>query len=113
MGRDDKVKNQDPSAGSDRGTKRRKSSKEAESSRDPRSKESKSSSYSKGTSRSQHNSSSKSAHEDEPSHIVVDLGMQQYQEFNMGNNDEQPKVKAASRHNWFKEPERPPTPDID
>ncbi|GKD63860.1 hypothetical protein Tco_1305968, partial [Tanacetum coccineum] len=37
--RDDKDKDQDPSAGSDRGTKRRKSSKEAKSSKDPRSKE--------------------------------------------------------------------------
>ncbi|GJT12064.1 hypothetical protein Tco_0859106 [Tanacetum coccineum] len=34
--RDDKDKDQDPSAGSDRGTKRRKSSKEAESQKDPR-----------------------------------------------------------------------------
>ncbi|GKD55339.1 hypothetical protein Tco_1288726, partial [Tanacetum coccineum] len=37
--RDDKVKDQDPFVGSDRETKKRKSSKEAESSRDPRSKE--------------------------------------------------------------------------
>nr|GEV43470.1 hypothetical protein [Tanacetum cinerariifolium] len=37
--RDDKDKDQDPSAGSDRGTKRRKSSKEVESQKDPRSKD--------------------------------------------------------------------------
>ncbi|GKF19646.1 hypothetical protein Tco_0068284, partial [Tanacetum coccineum] len=37
-GRDDRDKDQDPSAGSDRGSKRRKSSKDAESSRDSRSK---------------------------------------------------------------------------
>ncbi|GJU99162.1 hypothetical protein Tco_1328433 [Tanacetum coccineum] len=55
--RDDKDKDQDPSAGPDRGTKRRKSSKDAESSRDPKSKESKSTSSSKCTSRSQHKSS--------------------------------------------------------
>ncbi|GKB63822.1 hypothetical protein Tco_0920008 [Tanacetum coccineum] len=48
--RDDKEKDQDPSAGSDRGTKRRKSSKEVESSRDSRSKEKKSSSTSKNAS---------------------------------------------------------------
>ncbi|GJR37338.1 hypothetical protein Tco_1213022 [Tanacetum coccineum] len=29
----------------------------------------------------------------------------------MGNTDDQPKVKAASKHDWFKKPERPPTPD--
>nr|GEZ29162.1 hypothetical protein [Tanacetum cinerariifolium] len=50
--RDDKDKDQDLSAGSDRETKRRKSSKDVESSRDPESKESKSTSSSKGTSRS-------------------------------------------------------------
>nr|GEY11543.1 hypothetical protein [Tanacetum cinerariifolium] len=49
-GRDDQDKDQDPSVGSDRGTKRRKSSKEAESSKDPRPKEGKPSSLSKGTS---------------------------------------------------------------
>ncbi|GJU19719.1 hypothetical protein Tco_1153061 [Tanacetum coccineum] len=51
---DDKDKDQDPSVGSDRGTKRRKSSKDAESSRDSRSKEKKSSSTSKDASQSQH-----------------------------------------------------------
>ncbi|GKC03535.1 hypothetical protein Tco_0995145, partial [Tanacetum coccineum] len=46
-GRDDKDKDQDPSAGSDRGSKRRKSSKDVKSSRDSRSKEKKSLSSSK------------------------------------------------------------------
>ncbi|GJU85255.1 hypothetical protein Tco_1292801 [Tanacetum coccineum] len=55
--RDDKDKDQDPSAGSDREKKIRKSSKDVESSRDPKSKEFKSTSSSKGTSRSQHKSS--------------------------------------------------------
>ncbi|GJW99959.1 hypothetical protein Tco_0183873 [Tanacetum coccineum] len=45
---DDKDKDQDPFAGFDRGTKRRKSSKDVESSRDPKSKESKSTISSKG-----------------------------------------------------------------
>ncbi|GKG25886.1 hypothetical protein Tco_0399032, partial [Tanacetum coccineum] len=72
--RDDKDKDQDPFAGSDRGMKRRKSSKEAESSRDPRSKESKSLSSSKGTSYSHYKSSGKSAHAEEPSHTVDDSG---------------------------------------
>ncbi|GKE42084.1 hypothetical protein Tco_1469368 [Tanacetum coccineum] len=50
--RDERDKDQDPFAGSDRGTKRRKSSKDAESSRDSRSKEKKSSSTSKDASQS-------------------------------------------------------------
>ncbi|GJW10383.1 hypothetical protein Tco_1576210 [Tanacetum coccineum] len=65
--RDDSDKDRDPSAGSDRETKRMKSSKEAESSKD----------------------SSKSAHAEVPSHKVDDSGVQQDQEFDMGNNDEQ------------------------
>ncbi|GJS96629.1 hypothetical protein Tco_0803597, partial [Tanacetum coccineum] len=111
--RDDRDKDQDPSAGSDRGTKRRKSSKEAESSRDPRSKEKKSSSTSKDASHSQQKPSGKSAHAEEPSHTVDDSGVQQDQEFDTGNNDEQPADKEVSKADWFKKPERPPTPDSD
>ncbi|GJW82049.1 retrovirus-related pol polyprotein from transposon TNT 1-94 [Tanacetum coccineum] len=64
--RDNRDKDQDPSAGSDRRTKRRKSSKDAESSQESRSKEKKSSSTTKGTSHSQHKNSGKSAHAEEP-----------------------------------------------
>nr|GFB57209.1 hypothetical protein [Tanacetum cinerariifolium] len=81
---------EDPFIGSDRGTKRRKSSKDAESFKYSRSKEKKSSRTSKDASKSQHKSSSKSVHREEPSHIVGKLGMQQDQEFIMRDNDEQP-----------------------
>nr|GEU98894.1 hypothetical protein [Tanacetum cinerariifolium]GEV66926.1 hypothetical protein [Tanacetum cinerariifolium] len=85
--RDDSHKDRDPSAESDRGTKRRKSSKEAESYRDSRSKEKKSSSTSKDASHSQQKPSGKSAHVEEPSHIVdesgrvedLQLGVESYQ----------------------------------
>ncbi|GKB11174.1 retrovirus-related pol polyprotein from transposon TNT 1-94 [Tanacetum coccineum] len=80
-GQDKKDKDQDPSVGSDRGTKRRKLSKEAELPKDPRLKEGKSSSSSK--------------------------------EFDTGNNDEQLDDKVAPKNDWFKKPERPPTPDPD
>ncbi|GJV53913.1 hypothetical protein Tco_1449654 [Tanacetum coccineum] len=62
--RDDKDKDRDPSAGSDQGTKRRKSSKEAESSRDS-------------------------------SYTFDDSGVQHDQEFDTGNNDEQPVDKET------------------
>ncbi|GJV13629.1 hypothetical protein Tco_1355170 [Tanacetum coccineum] len=110
---DNKDKDQGPSAGSDRGTKRRKSSKDAESSRDPKFKESKSTSSSKGTSLSQHKSSSKFAHAEETSHTVDDSGVQQNQEFNTGNNDEQPDDEGASKVDWYKKPKQPLTPDPD
>ncbi|GJY82677.1 hypothetical protein Tco_0496053 [Tanacetum coccineum] len=111
--RDDRDKNQDTFAGSDRGTKRRKSSKEAESSIDSRSKEKKSLSTSKDASQSQHKHSRMSAHAEEPSYTVDDSGVQLDQEFDMGNNDEQPADKEVSKANWFKKPERPPTPNSD
>nr|GEX21091.1 hypothetical protein [Tanacetum cinerariifolium] len=111
--RDNSDKDRDPSAGSDRGTKRRKSSKEAKSSKDSRSKENKYSSTSKDTSQSQHKSSGKSAHAEEPCHTVDDSGVQQDQEFNTRNNDEQPANKVVSKEDWFKKPKRPPTHDSD
>ncbi|GJU98583.1 hypothetical protein Tco_1327854 [Tanacetum coccineum] len=81
---DNKDKDQDPSAGLDRGTKRRKSSKEAESPKDQRSKEGKSSNSSKGTSRSHHKSSGKYAHAKEPSNTVDDSRVQKNPKFKTG-----------------------------
>nr|GEU87658.1 hypothetical protein [Tanacetum cinerariifolium] len=112
VGRDDQDKDEDPSAGSDRGTKRRKSGKNAESSKDSRSKEKKSLSTSKDASKSQHKSFSKSVHGEEPSHAVEELGMQQDQEFFTQDNDE-PVNKEVTKADWFKKPELPPTPDPD
>ncbi|GJZ68620.1 hypothetical protein Tco_0631860 [Tanacetum coccineum] len=51
-----------------------------------------------------------------PREIVFEAGYTQEphnQEQDMGNTDDQPKVKAAPKHDWFKELERPPTPDFD
>ncbi|GJY26839.1 hypothetical protein Tco_0401565 [Tanacetum coccineum] len=31
----------------------------------------------------------------------------------MGNTEDQPNVEATPRNDWFKKPERPPTPDLD
>ncbi|GJX95624.1 hypothetical protein Tco_0351422 [Tanacetum coccineum] len=110
-GRDDQDKDEDPFAGSDRGTKRRKSGKDTESSKYSRSKEKKSSTISKDA--SYHKSSSKSAHAEEPSHTIEDSGIQQDQEFVTRDNDEQPADKEVTKADWFKKPERPPTPDPD
>nr|GEV43163.1 hypothetical protein [Tanacetum cinerariifolium] len=86
-------------------------SKDVESSRDLKSKESKSTNSSKGTSRSQHKSSGKFAHAEEPSHTVGDSRVQQNQEFGTCNNDGKPNDKVASKVDWFKKPEQPPTPN--
>ncbi|GJY46416.1 hypothetical protein Tco_0435479 [Tanacetum coccineum] len=55
----------------------------------------------------------KSSKEAELQNIKVDdSGVQKNQEFDMGNNDEQLDDEAASKNDWFKKLERPPTPDI-
>ncbi|GJW40762.1 hypothetical protein Tco_0066607 [Tanacetum coccineum] len=54
-----------------------------------------------------------SAYAEEPSHTVDDSGVQQDQEFDTVNNDEQPADKEVTKDDWFKKPERPPTPDSD
>ncbi|GJW60692.1 hypothetical protein Tco_0110027 [Tanacetum coccineum] len=59
--------------------------------------EKKSSSTSKDASQSQHKHSGKSAHAEEPSHTIDDSGVLLDQEFDMGNNDEQPTNKEVSK----------------
>nr|GEV94306.1 hypothetical protein [Tanacetum cinerariifolium] len=86
-GRDDQDKDEDRSAGSNRGSKRRRSGKEAESSKEPTHKESKSTSSSKVASRSQPKSSGKSAYTEEHGQKVNNLKDQTHQEFNTGNDD--------------------------
>ncbi|GJY87240.1 hypothetical protein Tco_0501868 [Tanacetum coccineum] len=86
--RDDRDKDQDPFDGSNRGTKRRKSSKEADSSRDSKSKE-----------------KSLQAPLKTPPTLNKSLLA--------SNNDEQPADKEVSKDNWFKKPKRPPTLDSD
>nr|GEX68366.1 hypothetical protein [Tanacetum cinerariifolium] len=106
-------KDEDPFAGSDRGTKRRKSGKVASSSKDSRSKEKKSSSTSKDASQSQHKSSGKSVYVEELSHTVEESSIQQDQEFVTEDNIEQPVDKEGTKAEWFKKPEQPLIPDTD
>ncbi|GJX40587.1 hypothetical protein Tco_0255577 [Tanacetum coccineum] len=93
--RDDSDKDQDPSLDQTR-DERRKSCKEV-SIRDSRSREKKSSSTSKDASQSQRKHSGKSAHAEEPSHIVDDSGVQQDQDFVTGDIDEQLTNKEVSK----------------
>ncbi|GKB57725.1 hypothetical protein Tco_0913911, partial [Tanacetum coccineum] len=85
-GRDDQDKDEEPSVGSNRGTKRRRSGKE-ESSKETTQKESKSISSSKDASRSQPKSLGKSAQAEEHGPRVDDLEEPLHQEFNTGNDD--------------------------
>ncbi|GJW37163.1 hypothetical protein Tco_0060083 [Tanacetum coccineum] len=91
----DKDKDEDPSAGSDRWIKKRKTSKDAEPTKGPKGKESQSVS-SKGT-KSQSKSLGESVQSEEPEFEVADLEMPQDQEENLGNDDVEPKEKNVDK----------------
>ncbi|GJR27892.1 hypothetical protein Tco_1104124 [Tanacetum coccineum] len=107
----DKDKDEDPPARSDQGLKKKKMRKDVEPSRGSKLKESKLSS-SKG-SKSQSKSSGKSTQVEEPVFETANTKMTQDQGDDMGNTKDQPNVKEASNYDWFKKPERPPTPNHD
>ncbi|GJY19203.1 putative reverse transcriptase, RNA-dependent DNA polymerase [Tanacetum coccineum] len=84
---EDKDKDEDPPAGPDQGS-------------------------SKGT-KSLPKSSRKSVQAEEPVFETADTETPQDQGEDMGNIEDQPNVEEVSKHDWFKKPERPPTPDLD
>ncbi|GJX41420.1 hypothetical protein Tco_0256410 [Tanacetum coccineum] len=91
--RDDKDKDEEPFAGSNRGTKRWRSGKEAESSKEPTRKESRTTSSSKGASRSQ----------------STDLNETTHLEFITGDDDVIPAREVQDERQWH--PPTSPTPD--
>ncbi|GJX95979.1 hypothetical protein Tco_0351777 [Tanacetum coccineum] len=110
-GREDKDKDEDPPAGSDQRLRKRKTRKDAKPPKGTKSKESKLSS-SKGT-KSQPKTSGKSVQGEEPVFETTNTEMPQDQGGDLGNTKNQPNVEEASNHDWFKKPERPPTPNPD
>ncbi|GJY02219.1 hypothetical protein Tco_0360371 [Tanacetum coccineum] len=111
-GQKDTDKDEDPSAGSDRGLKRRKTSKDAEPTVNPKKKDSTSGS-SKGI-KSHPRSSGKSVQSEEPVFEVADSDMPQDQEGDMGDNEYEPRKETASKSDWFKKPtpvQEPTDPD--
>ncbi|GJX17996.1 hypothetical protein Tco_0218828 [Tanacetum coccineum] len=93
--RDDKEKVKEPSAGSNRGTKRRRSGKEAESSQEPTRKESRKTSSLKGAFRSQ----------------PTDLNETTHLEFITGDDDVIPAREVQDVRQWH--PPTSPTPDCE
>ncbi|GJV09350.1 hypothetical protein Tco_1347006 [Tanacetum coccineum] len=74
----------------------------------PKAKESQSGST-KGD-KSQSKSSGKSVQSEEPEFEVADSHMPQDQEENTSNDDEEPKEKVGSKHDWFTKPIKPQEP---
>ncbi|GJT54942.1 hypothetical protein Tco_0989996 [Tanacetum coccineum] len=88
--RDDEDKDEEPSAGSNRGSKRRRAGKEPESTSTPKEKTPKSTGKSTEGSKSLHKSAGESAHAEEPMHTAKDLEEPAHQEFETGATEDQP-----------------------
>ncbi|GJX02782.1 hypothetical protein Tco_0188698 [Tanacetum coccineum] len=111
--RDDEDKDEEPSAGSNRGSKRRRAGKEPESTSAPKEKTSKTASKSTDGSKSQDKSAGESAHTEEPMHTDKDLEEPAHQEFDIGATEEQSKEETSQHPDWFQKPAKLPTPDRD
>ncbi|GJY38277.1 hypothetical protein Tco_0424641, partial [Tanacetum coccineum] len=96
--RDDKDKDEEPSAGSNRGSKRRRARKEPEST---------------DGSKSQHKSAGESAHTEEPMHTNKDLEEPAHHEFDIGATEEQSDEETSQHPDWFQKPAKIPTLDRD
>ncbi|GKD52728.1 hypothetical protein Tco_1281704, partial [Tanacetum coccineum] len=92
--RDDEDTNEEPSAGSNRGSKRRRAGKEPESTSAPKEKTSKTTSKSTKGSKSHHKSAGESAQAEEPMHTAKDLEEPAHQEFKTGVIEDQPNEET-------------------
>nr|GEX97617.1 hypothetical protein [Tanacetum cinerariifolium] len=104
--RDDEDKDEEPSARSDRGSKRRRAGKEPELTSAPKEKASKTSGKSTEGSKSHQETASESTPAEEPMHITQDLEEPAHQEFETCATDNQPIAKASQHPEW-----KPPLPD--
>ncbi|GKD03697.1 hypothetical protein Tco_1178671, partial [Tanacetum coccineum] len=88
--KNDEDKDEEPSAGSNRGSKRRRAGKEPESTNTPKEKTPKSTGKSIEGSKSLHKFAGESAHAEEPMHTAKDLEEPAHQEFEIGATEDQP-----------------------
>ncbi|GKA01867.1 hypothetical protein Tco_0674532 [Tanacetum coccineum] len=111
--RDDEDKDEEPSAGSNWGSKRRRAGKEPESTSAPKEKTSKTSGKSYEGSKSKHKTAGESAQTEEPMHTTKDLEEPAHQEFKTGVTEDQSNEETFQHPDWFQKPAKPPTPDRD
>ncbi|GKF15175.1 hypothetical protein Tco_0056637, partial [Tanacetum coccineum] len=93
--RDDEDKDEEPSTGSNWGSKRRRAGKEPESTSAPKEKTSKTTGKSTKESKSHHKSAGKSAQAEEPMHTAKDLEEPAHQEFEIGVTEDQPNEETS------------------
>nr|GEX02386.1 hypothetical protein [Tanacetum cinerariifolium] len=108
--RDDEDKDEKPSIGSDRGSKRRRAGKEPESTSAPKEKASKTSSKSTEGSKSYQKTASEFAPVEEPMQTTQYLEEPSHQEFETGAGDDQHVAEASQHTKWFQKQTKPPTP---
>ncbi|GKB02664.1 hypothetical protein Tco_0830753 [Tanacetum coccineum] len=109
--RDEEDKDEEPSAGSNRGSKRRRAGKEPELTSTPKENTSKTTGKSTEGSKSHHKSADESAQAEEPMQTGKDLEESAHQEFDTGVTEDQPDEETSQLLDWFQKPAKPPTPD--
>nr|GFC68383.1 hypothetical protein [Tanacetum cinerariifolium] len=109
---DDADKDEEPSDGSDRGSKRRREGKEPESASALKEKATRSAGKSTQGSKSRQMSASESATAEEPMQTTYEMEEPSHQEFETGADD-QPIAKPSQHPEWFSQQKKPPTPDRD
>ncbi|GKF74415.1 hypothetical protein Tco_0220747, partial [Tanacetum coccineum] len=109
----DEDEDDEPSARSNRGSKRTKAGKEPESTSAPKDKTSKSTGSSKEGSKSKTRSTGKSAQAEEQVHTVKDLEEPTHQEFETGFTKDHLVDETIKLPDWFQKLAKPPTPGRD
>nr|GEY07133.1 hypothetical protein [Tanacetum cinerariifolium] len=109
---DDADKDEETSAGPDRGSKRRREGKEPESASAPQETATKSAGRSTQGSKSRQMSASESATTEEPMQTTFEMEEPAHPEFETGADD-QPIVESSQHPEWFSQQQKPPTLDRD
>nr|GFB14907.1 hypothetical protein [Tanacetum cinerariifolium] len=109
---DDEDKDEEPSVGPDRGSKRRREGKEPESASAPSKTATKSAGRSTTGSRSRQASESESAFAKEPVQTTSQMEEPLHLEFETGAEN-QPIIQSSQHPEWFSQPQKPPTLDCD
>nr|GEW44079.1 retrotransposon protein, putative, unclassified [Tanacetum cinerariifolium] len=108
----DADKDEEPSTGPDRGSKRRREGKEPESASAPTETATRSAGRSNQGTRSRQASASESAFAEEPMQTTFQMEEPSHPEFDTGAED-QPIVQSSQHPKWFSQQQKPPTSDRD
>nr|GFB93684.1 hypothetical protein [Tanacetum cinerariifolium] len=107
-----KIKDEEPSAGPDRGSKRRREGKEPESASAPTETATRSAGRSTQGSRSRQASASESALAEEPMQNTSQMEEPSHPKFDTGTED-QLIIQSSQHPEWFSQQQKPPSPDRD